>query len=300
MNFRQLASSTCVLAAPLPCLYAQAPLQQDLSKVMQEAVKQRQRYVESFKDLTAAETKTTEIVDKNGKIEDRRVVISDFLVYESRLKADLVNEYRITREVDGKPATKGGKQATELFEKLAKAKTLEQEGNRLRDENLKHTLRYYRWGVTLQLAPQLLFTNGYEYEIGGRERLNGRDVIILKYKRKNLMTGEFKGLIRNFKDPKTGNRGRLWLDSETFQVWRWENESTVIDRDIPTESVLSRDEIEYESSAFDMNVPVRIVTSYFDKKGAPNGSLRLAGRITFAYEKFKRFDVTTEYKVERP
>lgn len=204
-----------------------------------------------------------------------------------------------TKEVDGKPATKGEKQATELFEKLAKAKTLEQEGNRLRDENLKHTLQYYRWGVTLQLAPQLQIPI-YEYEIGGREELNGRDVIILKYKRKNLMTGEFKGLTRNFKDPKTGNRGRLWLDAETFQVWRWENESTVIDLDISAESVLGRDEIEYEPSAFGVNVPVRIVTSYFDKKGAPNGSLRLAGRITFAYGKFKRFDVTTEYRVEKP
>ena len=174
------------------------------------------------------------------------------------------------------------------------------EGNRLRDENLKHTLQYYRWGVTLQLAPQLQFSAGYEFEIGGRESLNGRDVIILKYKRKNQMTGEFRGLTRNFKDPKTGNRGRLWLDAETFQVWCWENESTVIDRDLPTESVLVRDEIEYESSAFGVNVPVRIVTSYFDKKGAPNGSLRLAGRITFVYGKFKRFSVTTEYKVKKP
>ena len=49
-----------------------------------------------------------------------------------------------------------------------------------------------------------------------------------------------------------------------------------------------------------MNVPERIVTSYFDKKGAPNGSLRLAGRIIFEYGKFKRFNVTTEYKVEKP
>ena len=266
---------------------------------MQEAVKQRQHYVESFKDLTAAETKTTEIVDKNGKVADQRVVLSDFLVYQSRLKADVVNEYRITKEVDGKPANKGEKQATELFDKLAKAKTLEQEFDRLRDENLKHTLHYYRWGVTLQLAPQLQTPN-YEYNIGGRERLNGRDVMIVKYKRKNLIPNEFRGLTRNFKDPKTGNRGRLWLDAETFQVWRWENESTVIDREIPTESVLGRDEIEYESSAFGVNVPVRIVTSYFDKKGAPSGSLRLAGRITFTYGKFKRFNVTAEFKVEKP
>jgi hypothetical protein len=300
MNFRRFAVATFLLTASLPRLLAQAPFPPDVSRVLQEAVKQRQQYVQSFKDLTGTETRTTEIFNKDGKVEDRRVVVSDFLVYESRLKAGVVNEYRITREVDGKVATKGERQATELFEKLAKARTLEQEGNRLRDENLKHTLRYYRWGVTLQLAPQLQGSTNYEYEVAGREQIQGRDVIILKYKRKNLITGEFKGLIRNFKDPKTGNRGRLWLDAETYQVWRWENESTVIDRELPTESVLSRDEIEYESSAFGVNVPVRIVTSYFDKKGASNGALRLAGRITFAYGKFKRFGVSAEYKVEQP
>src|SRR6185503_12116153 len=154
MNSRQLAVSACLLAASLPCLFAQAPLQQDLSRIVQEAVKQRLRYVESFKDLTATETKTTEIIDKNGKVEKQRVVVSDFLVYQSRLRTTYIDEYRITRSVAGKAESNGEKQATELFEKLAKAKTLEQEGKRLRDENMKHTLGYYRWGVTLQLVPQ--------------------------------------------------------------------------------------------------------------------------------------------------
>jgi hypothetical protein len=43
-------------------LFGQESLPPDLSRVMQEAVKQRHRYVESFKNLTAAETKTTEII----------------------------------------------------------------------------------------------------------------------------------------------------------------------------------------------------------------------------------------------
>jgi hypothetical protein len=279
---------------------AQTSFQPELARGIQEAVKERQRYVESFKNLTAVETKTTEIIDKAGKVEDRRTVISDFLVYASPLRAGVVSEYRITREVDGKAYGKGEKQAAELFEKLAKAKTLEQEGNRLRDENMKHTLKYYRWGVTLQPAPQIQSTATYEFEIVGRDKVNGRDTIILKYKRKLLMTDEFKGLTRNFNNPKTGNRGQLWLDAETFHIWRWVNENTVTDRDIPAEAVFGRDEIEYAPSAFGVNVPVRIVTSYFDKKDASKGSVRLAGRITFTYATFKRFGVTTVYRLESP
>jgi hypothetical protein len=235
MNFRGLAASICFLAASLPYSFAQAALQEDLSRVMQEAVKQRQRYVESFKDLTAVETKTTEIVGKNGKVEDRRVVISDFLVYESRLKAGVVNEYRITKIAVNRQSKAKSRQWS-CSRSFTKAKTLEQEGNRLRDENMKHTLRYYRWGVTLQLAPQLQFSAGYEYESGAAAPRWPRRYH-LKYKQKNQMAGEVQGLTRNFKD-QTGNRGRLWLDPETFQVWCWENESTVIDQDIPTESVL--------------------------------------------------------------
>jgi hypothetical protein len=279
---------------------AQTSSQPDLTSVLREAVRQRTRFVESFKDLTAVETKTTEIIDKAGKVEDRRTVISDFLVYASPLRAGVVSEYRITREVDGKAYGKGEKQAAELFEKLAKTKTLEQEGKRLRDENMKHTLNYYRWGVTLQPAMQLQMSNGYEYEISGRENVNGRDTIILKYKRKNLMADEYKGLTRNFNNPRTGNRGQVWLDAETFQIWRWVNENTVTDRDISFEAVLGRDEVEYAASGFGVNVPTRIVTSYFDKKGAAKGSVRLAGRITFTYATFKRFGVTTEFRLETP
>jgi hypothetical protein len=47
---------------------------------------------------------------------------------------------------------------------------------------------------------------------------------------------------------------------------------------------------------FGHNVPSRIVKSYFDK--ARGKTVRLAGRITFTYPEFKRFNVATEYRIE--
>ena len=76
-----------------------------------QASKRRQEYVGLFKDLTAVETKTTELIDKSGKVDKQRKVISDFLVDASPIKSTIVNEYRITREVDGKAVGKDGKQA---------------------------------------------------------------------------------------------------------------------------------------------------------------------------------------------
>ena len=142
----------------------------ETANVLQEAKKRWQEYVDLFKDLTAVETKTTELIDKNGKVDKQRKVISDFLVYASPIKSTIVNEYRITREVDGKAVGKEGKQAVELFEKLAKAKTLEQEGKRLREENLRHTLHYYRWGITLQPPVQLETRAGFSLLKSSGER----------------------------------------------------------------------------------------------------------------------------------
>ena len=146
-----------------------------------------------------------------------------------------------------KPSERTGNRRIELFEKLAKAKTLEQEGKRLREENLRHTLHYYRSGASLQPLVQLDTPGGFfTFEIVGREKLDGRETILLKYRRNDLLPGGPSGLLRNFKDHRSGNRGRAWLDAETFGIWRWVNESTVVDRDIPEEVVYMRDEVEYE------------------------------------------------------
>src|SRR5262245_52445191 len=125
-------------------------VQAGLTKVLEQTDKRRQEYVETFKDLTAIETKLTELFDRNGKVEQKRTVVSDFLVYQSDVPGDVQREYRLAREVDGKSVDKPGEDALKVFEKLAKAKTLRQQFEQFRDQTLKYTLHYYRWGITLE------------------------------------------------------------------------------------------------------------------------------------------------------
>jgi hypothetical protein len=69
-----------------------------------------------------------------------------------------------------------------------------------------------------------------------------------------------------------------------------------------TEAVFVRDEIEYGPSPFGILVPTTIVTSFFDKTDGKKGPqpLRLAGRITYTYQSFKRFEVNTQYEIHEP
>ena len=66
--------------------------QSDLGDLLSRGDARRQEYVEAFKDLIAVETRLTEIIDRNGRVEKARVVVSDFLVYRSGLRDDLVSD----------------------------------------------------------------------------------------------------------------------------------------------------------------------------------------------------------------
>jgi hypothetical protein len=76
---------------------------QDLDAIVRQADARRKEYVETFKSLTATETRISERFDKNGVLEKQRKVVSDFLVYRSELRTDEVGEYRIAHEVDAGP-----------------------------------------------------------------------------------------------------------------------------------------------------------------------------------------------------
>jgi hypothetical protein len=289
----------CALAGAsgLVAVSAQTGAQADLADLIRQATTQRRAYTASFKDVTATETKTTEVFDEQGRVEKQRVVVSDFLTYESRFTPGVVSEYRIAREVDGRDVSRAGKRTIDSFERLAAARTLEQERGRLIRENLAYTLRYFRWDVTLSPVPQL-GNPGVIVSLGGRARLGPHEAVILSYRRDEMRTGEFGRLLRSFKNPRTGNRGRLWLDAETFRLLRWENEATVVDRDLSTEVAVTRDEIDYGTSASAPVVPTRIVTSFFEKtKSGGAAGVRLAGRITYAYSTFRRFQTETGYQI---
>src|SRR5688572_20637996 len=116
MNKHLLVGLTYALTSCLALTALSQIAPSELNLVMLQAEARREEYVETFKGHTAVETSTTEIIDKNGKTEKQRKVVSDFLVYEWQSAAGVVSEYRVAREVDGKPVGKGEKEALERFE----------------------------------------------------------------------------------------------------------------------------------------------------------------------------------------
>lgn len=68
--------------------------QEEPEEALRQAEKSRQEYLDTFRDLTAVETWVTEILNTNGTIDKRRTVVSDFFVYRSRFKNDVVSRER--------------------------------------------------------------------------------------------------------------------------------------------------------------------------------------------------------------
>jgi hypothetical protein len=288
--------------APLVFLSAeQSHSPSDVEEVVRQADKSRQEYVSAFRDVIGVETRVTELVNKNGTAEKQRTVVSDFLVYRSRFQTDAVTECRIAREVDGKTARNPRGEAMQLFRELAKARTASEENRALREQNAKHILRFLIWGLTTYPIPwvQQHLRRGFDFTVG-HDDLAGRDAIVLGYQSKEPGPATtYTTLFRRFKNPRSSWRGRVWMDSRDWHIRRWVEDLMVVDDDITSPDVLLHKEIEYVPSPLGGNLPARILTSNFDKTGGKTAHmLNPVTRITFTYDGFKRFDVTTDAKVK--
>jgi hypothetical protein len=295
---RSLLLLTCsiVIAVGLPRGLAQG----ELEEALRQAGKSRQEYIDSFRDLTAVETWVTEILDTNGTIDKQRTVVSDFFVYRSRFKNDVVREYRIAREVDGKATTDPADQAMKLFRALARAKTLEQEDAALSEQNFRHVLRFIFWGLTVEpfWPVQSDRRQNFNFAVSGRQRLDDREMVVLAYEARALRPIQPVPLFKRFKNPRTGARGSAWLDAKDWRPRRWVDDMMVVDDEITTAAVLMHKEIDYEWSALGV-LPKRIAISTFDKSGDKKSPhvLRPAIRQSFTYQAFKRFEVSTATEI---
>jgi hypothetical protein len=275
---------------------------QDLDAIVRHADMRRREYVEAFKSLTATETRVTERFDKDGALERTRTIVSDFLVYQSELKTGQVGEYRIAHEVDGKPVGDAAN-AIKTFQRLARSKTLEQEFERLRDANAKYALGYAAWGFTLNPLGAFRdeFRDQFECSVVGRDRIGERDVVIVSFRSKDFRPVEPKAIYRQFKQPRSGARGLVWLDGETWRARRSESETIAVADGLTTPVVLMRYEVDYGPSAFDLLTPRKIVVSFFDRSEKKTPQIRwLNARITYTYDAFKRFEVVTSSDIHLP
>jgi hypothetical protein len=246
--------------------------------------------------------------DAEGVLRQRRQVNAELIVYQSAQDEKLIAEFRNVRAVDGKPIYDYQERAAGLFERIQRAKTLDSEMDKLRDEWLQYDIGRRFWGYTITQGRLFKALAGkVRCLVVGRERFAERETMVLAFQQfepslmhwgadPEAVLNDISGL-RNYVGVKTHYRGRLWLDAETGQLWRQEVELTAQHASLDGPQVMLRWEQQYQPSEYGILTPQQFVFSWFSylrKRESAAARLLLTSRTTYNYGKFTRFDVTTE------
>lgn len=292
--------------APAPAMTPPTP---NLETILSEAQKQSAAYRESFRNLLAEETKTFEEFDRDGNLDEKTTVKSNFLVYQSGKDAKVTTELRNVVEVDGKLVPNSLQRSNEFLGELGKATTLEKELKKIQSESSKYDKTLEVYGFTLNeaivLSPKI--RSFVDFKLLGAENYQGNEVYVVSYQQmkkspyvivndNSLATGEpgfdFKidvpGALKN---ADKFLRGKFWIDAKTFQIRREEQELTV---QAPEPLVLLTANFEYQSSDYGLLVPKRIFVTFYElkkQKGAGKFAPVKATSVNFEYSKFRQTNV---------
>ncbi|CAN5786873.1 hypothetical protein BH20ACI4_BH20ACI4_32910 [soil metagenome] len=260
----------------------------DTKEIVNKAAEQQSVYVNTFKNLIAEENKTIESYDENGNLEKNREIVSTFIVYQFSTDANQAAEFRNVLSVDGKPVKNADKRAQKFFEKIVKAESSKKELDKLTDESLRYDRYLKLFGFTLNKAVYLSknLISYFDFQIVRKENYNGREVFILGYKQ---LRESPDIIITTSKDIKLNARlsGSLWIDAETFQVWREERERTVQPEIFDKPVMTSQETYEYQKSDFGILTPKKITYTNYAVKVLQKTSVKDA-KLTLEYGKFSK------------
>ena len=279
----------------------------NLETILSEAHKQTESYRETFRNLLAEETKTFEDYDKEGNVDEKTVVKSNFLVYQSGKDAKVTTELRNVVEVNGKLVPNSQKRSNEFLSELEKATTLEKELQKIQSEGSKYDKSIKVEDLTLNeavvLRPEI--RPYFDFKLVGTENYQGNDVYVVSYqqtKKSPYNTVNEVSTVQggfNFKLDIPGAlknndkflRGKLWIDAKNFQIRREEQELTV---QTPEPIVLLSSIFEYQSSDYGLLVPKTFsLITYELKKQKGDGRFVpvKATSLNFDYSKFRQTNV---------
>jgi hypothetical protein len=314
-NLKKAISAAVFLLCGTIFVFAQSPILMptpDLDTIVKNADAQAQKYRNEFRNLLSEEVKTFEMFEKDGDVKKRTVIQSNFIIYQSSKDESVATEYRNVFKVDGKPVGDSEKRTIELFEKIAKSDSLQDELERIRKEGSRYDKTLEINGLTLLQTPILTdYSRPYfNFKLAGRENLSGREVFIVEYQQTKaspyvLLNEESTDGTKvtigfNLELPNQINkfnvflRGKLWIDAQTFQIWRENRELTAQVKSNEPPLLLIQSDFEYQPSDFGILAPKRITFSYFEVKTKDKGreiSTILDTKATFEYAKFSKSDV---------
>jgi hypothetical protein len=294
-------------ARPQATVAASAVVQDgvDVDQLVTRFLATAEEYEKTFRNLVAEETKIIEVYQASGKVEKRRHIVSDLLVYHaSRDGSDATVEYRDVRSVDGKAVERRGERALRLLMSAPKTDSLKKELEAINRETRRYEFNFHLKGFTISQGGGLKRSRGaFRVQWVGREQVAGHDVVVLDYWQTAPIPGSASSLPvpKEFGKPSFLSRGRIWLDAQTGQLWRDVWELVVRHPATPDPLAMTHRESTYKPSDFGILVPERVVFDWLlrfshPKDGRP--SFALSERTTFTYGSFKRFEVTTSEKVK--
>ena len=281
----------------------------ELENLLNKAEKQSQNYSKVFQNLSAEETKTISNFKRDGSLDEKRVVKSILVVYQSP-RADAAREFRNVVEFNGRNVTRSDEETADFFKKLAKSDTTEAELKRLRNESLRYDGNRISWGMTLyQSRPfdENLKAN-FKFQTVGKEQIEGRDVWIIEYEQTKTSpyilsnpTGkeeQAKGATRYdmpisdaFRPTNPLMKGVIRLDAETGQIWR--NQFRIVLHPAKISRPIEANTIfyEYQSSRFGILTPKKFIIKTYRVGGKSDRDLtvRSDSETVYQYAKFSEF-----------
>jgi len=288
------------------------PMPFNLEALLAEAEKQTFAYRANFTNLLAEEKRVFEKYDKKGNLKDTRIVESNFLVYQSAKNSNFISEYRNVTKVNGKSVGDNAKRAEDFFERVLKSTTADKELERVQNENSRYDKDLIINGITLNQAVVLAahIRPAFDFKFGGREKIEGREMFAVGYQQKSnspyILVNEEKGANKlylgfdidapdSIDELNAALRGTLWIDAETFEIWREKRELTVQPDAATMPIVVIETDFEFQKSENIGITPKRIVlTDYALKKKNNDLSVLKETRATFEYTKFSKSDVNVK------
>jgi len=282
-----------------------------LETILSEAEKQTVKYRETFTDLLAIETKTFEKFGKSGETKDKTVIESNFFVYQSSKDGKTSSELRNVIKVDDEPVPESQARADRFLAELQKTSTVEKELEKIQDEGLRYDNTFKISGLTLFEAIALFdnLRSVFDFKLLGTETYQGREVYVVTYQQTrkspfitvNEKKSKLQGIKADYdvslpgslKKTNTFLRGKLWIDAQTFQIWREERQLAV---QTAAPVVAQETVFEYQPSEYEILVPKKITftENNLKKTNGNEFSATKNTRVSFDYSKFRKTSVDVQ------
>jgi hypothetical protein len=287
----------------LPIAAQQTP-DPPIQAIIQRASDQRSVYVDTFKNLLSHETRTFEIYKRDGNVKQRRVVRSNFIVYQLAKDPEKATEYRSVYSVDGKQLGNVETRAQDLFEKIVRVESSDREREKIVAESLRFDEELYISNLTLFQAVALSneLRPSFDFKLAGKESISERPVYVIEYRQTTASPSITIGMnpgktglsydvdLDGLKNPNERLSGKLWIDAETFQVIREHRVLTIQPDDFDRPLPVSENWFEFQKSDFGIFTPKRISHLQYEIDRKKRTSIKDV-QIVCEYDRFTRPDV---------